>query len=98
MEKFMIVDIIEKLYNSQIEELDNKILELQKQLKINQDNKDISKLISEVKDEEIKKKINIIIDKVKDEENKKTSIYNKEMYKQGFVDGINLILNCITNK
>ncbi len=28
-------------------------------------------------------------------ENKRLSIYNKIMYKQGFVDGINLLINCI---
>ena len=40
--------------------------------------------------------LNNIKEKIENNENKRLSIYNKIMYKQGFVDGINLLINCIS--
>ena len=36
-----------------------------------------------------------ILNKIEDNYNIKITEYNKEMYKQGFIDGVNLILNCL---
>ena len=38
-----------------------------------------------------------ILNKIEDNYNIKITEYNKEMYKQGFIDGVNLILNCLTD-
>lgn len=35
---------------------------------------------------------------IEDNYNIKITKYNKEMYKQGFIDGVNLIINYLTNK
>ena len=36
-----------------------------------------------------------ILNKIEDNYNIKITEYNKEMYKLGFIDGVNLILNCL---
>lgn len=85
-------DIINYIYIAQEDNINKKIM------KINQEVKD------EIKDINIEKVIesssNIkelrkIFSVVEDNYNIKISRYNEEMYKQGFIDGVNLILNCL---
>ena len=38
-----------------------------------------------------------ILNKIEENYNIKITEYNKEIYKQGFIDGVNLILNCLTD-
>ena len=35
---------------------------------------------------------------IEDNYNIKITKYNKEIYKQGFIDGVNLIINCLNSK
>lgn len=35
---------------------------------------------------------------IEDNYNIKITKYNKEMYKQGFIDGVNLMINCLKSK
>ena len=51
-----------------------------------------------VKNSNDAKELNEIFNKIEDNYNIKITEYNKEMYKQGFIDGVNLILNCLENK
>ena len=44
------------------------------------------------------KELKEIFNKIEDEYNIKISKYNKEMYKQGFIDGVNLMINCLNGK
>lgn len=41
------------------------------------------------------KELKEIFNKIEDNYHMKITKYNKEMYKQGFIDGIHLMLNCL---
>lgn len=101
MQKFEIEikDLIENFYNSEYENLDKIIIKCEKTEKMKELKKSEEKLWKEFKE---KNKIeNEILsstkEKIENNENKRLSIYNKTMYKQGFIDGINLLINCISN-
>ena len=88
-------DIIEIIYNSQEEQID-KIIK-----KVNQEIKEELKTINtETIMENTNNPIELkeIFNKIEDEYNIKISKYNKEMYKQGFIDGVNLMINCLNGK
>ena len=44
------------------------------------------------------KELKEIFNKIEDNYNIKITKYNKEMYKQGFIDGVNLMINCLNSK
>ena len=44
------------------------------------------------------KELKEIFNKIEDNYNIKITKYNKEMYKQGFIDGVNLMINCLKSK
>lgn len=93
-----IKDLIENFYNSEYENLDKIIIKCEKSEKMKELRKSEENLWKEFKE---KNKIeNEILsstkEKIENNENKRLSIYNKMMYKQGFIDGINLLINCIS--
>lgn len=98
MEAFISKNMLEKIYDACFEEIDEKILEIQKHLNTKDKNDRKSKVIENIQDKETKKEIIKLIEYIEDFENRKNSIYNKEIYKIGFVDGVNLIINCLTQK
>ena len=83
-------DIIENIYQSKYEELDEKII---KKIKENK-NKFFKIKELEIKDIKIKNQIEEQIKKIEENNNIKNAIIKEEMYKQGFKDGINLIILC----
>lgn len=88
-------DIIEIIYNSQEEQID-KIIK-----KVNQEIKEELKTINTetiMENTNNPKELKEIFNKIEDEYNIKISKYNKEMYKQGFIDGVNLMINCLDGK
>ena len=88
-------DIIEIIYNSQEEQID-KIIK-----KVNQEIKEELKTINTetiMENTNNPKELKEIFNKIEDEYNIKISKYNKEMYKQGFIDGVNLMINCLNGK
>lgn len=100
MEKFEIEikDLIENFYNSEYENLDKIIIKCEK-------TKEMEKLKNSKENlwREFEKKAKIdneilinTKEKIENNENKRLSMYNKIMYKQGFIDGINLLINCIS--
>ena len=95
MEKFINKDMLEKVYDASFDEIDEKILEIQKHFNTEDKNSRIEKVIESIKKEENKKNIRELIEYIEEFENRKISIYNKEMYKIGFADGVNLIINCL---
>lgn len=83
-------DIIENIYQSKYEELDEKIIKIIKENK----NK-FSKIKElEIKDIKIKNQIEEQIKNIEENNNIKNAIIKEEMYKQGLKDGINLIILC----
>ena len=84
--------IIEKIYNLNNEEIDNILKLKQKEIKL----KEIDyKIIEKIEKNDIKEKIKEII-KIQDENyNIKLSEYSKAMYKKGFKDGINIIIEAL---
>ena len=88
-------DIIEIIYKSQEEQID-KIIK-----KVNQEiNKELKTINTEIVIENSNnpRELKEIFNKIEDNYNIKITKYNKEMYKQGFIDGINLMINCLKNK
>jgi len=83
-------NIIENIYQSKYEELDEKII---KKIKENK-NKFLKIKELEIKDIKIKNQIEEQIKNIEENNNIKNAIIKEEMYKQGLKDGINLIILC----
>lgn len=83
-------NIIENIYQSKYEELDEKII---KKIKENK-NKFLKIKELEIKDIKIRNQIEEQIKKIEENNNIKNAIIKEEMYKQGLKDGINLIILC----
>ena len=94
-EKLKEKDIIEILYKSQDEKIDKIIKKV---------NKEISEELKTINTETVignsnnPKELKEIFNKIEDNYNIKITKYNKEMYKQGFIDGVNLMINCLKSK
>ncbi len=87
-------DVLETIYKAQIENLDEIIIKIKKEIDkkaIEKDKEEILKKIDEKERETIKN----ILEEIEENYSIKTSEYNKAMYKQGFKDGINLMLECL---
>ncbi len=91
MQEIKIKNIIEKIYQAEEKELDEKVKELNKKMKDRIKNISIETLKETGKQKEIEK----LLDQIEDNYSIKIAEYNKEFYKQGFIDGVNLIINCI---
>lgn len=87
-EKLINKDIIEKLYESQEDIINEKIKEADR--KIEYKIKDIN--YNNINNEsEVEK----ILEIVEENYNIRIGEYIKELYKQGVIDGINLMINCL---
>lgn len=100
MKKFEIEikDLIENFYNSEYENLDKIIIKCEKTKEMENLKSSEENLWKEFEEKnKVDNEILINIkEKIENNENKRLSIYNKIMYKQGFIDGINLLINCIS--
>lgn len=87
-------DMISIIYESQEEKIDKIIKKVDESVK-----EKISKLEIEriIKISNCAEQLKETFNKIEDNYNIKIAKYNKEMYKQGFMDGINLIFNCLKN-
>ena len=88
-------EVLEIIYKAQQEKLDEIIKN--KRIEIKDTNKtiDVEDMFKNIENKKNKIKIKEIIKEMEDNYNIKMSEYNKVMYKQGFIDGINLILECL---
>ena len=92
LKNFKEKDMINIIYQSQEKKMDEILRRTDEKMK---------KKLTEVKVERIIEDSNCaeqlkeMFDKIEENYNIKINEYNKEMYKQGFIDGINLILNCL---
>ena len=91
-EKLQEKNIIEIIYNSQEEQIDKIIKKANKEIK-----EQLKAINTEtaIGNSNNPKELKEIFNKIEDNYNIKITKYNKEMYKQGFIDGINLILECL---
>lgn len=85
------LNLIDKIYIMQEEELDKIIRIKTKEIEKEFNYDEIEELLKENKDS---KKI---LSKIEEKYNKKTGILIEEFYKKGFKDGVNLIINCFKN-
>ena len=84
-------NILEKIYFSQEEKIDEIIKQTMKEIKDK---------LNDINTEEIIEKYNIkeikdLIEKIEENNNIKISYLIREIYKQGFADGVGLIKECI---
>lgn len=87
-------DIIELIYLAEGEKLDKKIQKINKQIKDEIKNIEIEKNLKNPSNiNELKK----VLETIEENYSIKIAYYNKEFYKQGFSDGVNLIINCLKN-
>ena len=85
-------DMIKTVYKAQEDIIDNIIQKINKETKEQLKEINIEKIMKEAKNpNEVKE----IFNKIEDNYNIKISKYNEEIYKQGFIDGVNLIINCL---
>ena len=90
-EKIINKDIIEKIYYAQEKELDKKITQVNQ--KIKDKIKDID--TRNIEESENSREIKEMLEKIEENYSIKIANYIKEYYKQGFVDGVNLMINCL---
>lgn len=92
MKNFEEKDIINVIYQAQAEKLDKILKKADEKLKGQLEKIDLEKIINSSNYEiELKE----VFNKLEDNYNMKFTEYNREFYKQGFIDGANLILNCL---
>ena len=89
-------EIIETIYKSQLEKLDKIIIEKNKEIKKVIKEYDIDSIIKTIEDKKEQEKIFKLLNNIEENYNIKISEYNKIMSKQGFIDGINLMIECIS--
>ena len=85
--------MIENIYELKCEELDEKIRE---KISENQENLKLiekEKLTEKIKESSIRMELEKMLKNIEENNSIKTSIIMKEMYKQGFIDGSNLLLD-----
>ena len=83
--------MIDIIYKAEEKELNDRMNRANKRIEYKIKNIDIDKITETNNKEEIRK----ILDNIEENYSIKIGEYSKEFYKQGFIDGINLILNCL---
>lgn len=91
-EKLKNKNIIEIIYQAEEKMLDEKIKEANKKTKDKIKYIDIKKLLEDTsKPNELEK----ALERIEENYSIKIAEYNREFYKQGLIDGVNLIINCL---
>lgn len=85
-------DVINLIYQARAEKIDEILKNVDEKLKGRVKTVEIKRIIE---DSNCEKQLIEKLNKIEDNYNMKITEYNKEMYKQGFIDGVNLILNCL---
>ena len=89
LKKENMINIIYKVQDEKMDEILKKTDEILKDRLKKIDFKNIEE------DSNCMKELRKIYNKIEDNYNIKITEYNKEMYKQGFIDGVNLIFTCL---
>ena len=90
--KYKEKNMINIIYQLQDEKIDKILKKIDETLNNKLKKIDFEKIIKNSNDA---KELNEIFNKIEDNYNMKITEYNKEMYEQGFMDGVILILNCL---
>ena len=96
MEKEKIESTIENIYEIKYEILDQKVTQKLKENKYRLKKTDEYKIMDEIKEKLLRKQLEPLLKEIEENNSIKNSIIMKEMYKQGFIDGVNLIIDCKT--
>ena len=91
-EKLINKDIIEIIYQAEEKELDGIIKKSDEKIKDKIKNINTKEIIE---NSDNQKEIIKMLENIEENYNIKIGEYVKEFYKQGFIDGINLMLNCL---
>lgn len=91
-EKLINKDIIEIIYQAEEKELDGIIKKSDEKIKDKIKNINTKEIIE---NSDNQKEIVKMLENIEENYNIKIGEYIKEFYKQGFIDGINLMLNCL---
>lgn len=93
MEKdFSRKDMIGLIYRAQEDKIDEIIKKVNKEIKNDIKSINIEDIINSSNEPN---KMNEIFNKIEDNYNIRICRYNEEMYKKGFIDGVNFMLNCL---
>lgn len=92
MEEIKYKDIIEMIYQAEEKTLDENIKQINKQIKSKIKDIDLEKINNQISNP---KELNKILETIEENYSIKIAEYNRSFYKQGFIDGINLMINCI---
>ncbi len=92
LENFEEKDMINMIYQSQEEKIDEILKNVDKKLR---DQLEVIASERIIEDSHCKEQAKEMLNKIEENYNIKITEYNKEIYKQGFMDGVNLILNCL---
>ena len=85
-------DMIKLIYKTQEEKIDNIIKKVNREVKDELKTINTEKIIGSSNEPN---EMREIFRKIEDNYNIKITRYNEEMYKKGFIDGVNSILNCL---
>lgn len=96
MEKEKIESTIENIYEIKYEILDQKVTQKLKENKYRLKKTDEYKIMDEIKEKLLRKQLEQLLKEIEENNSIKNSIIMKEMYKQGFIDRVNLIIDCKT--
>ena len=92
MEEIKYKNMIELIYQAQENILDEKMKRANRKVKEQIKDVDIKGALEEAaKPNELQK----VFERIEENYSIKISEYNKEFYKQGFLDGVNLMINCL---
>ena len=84
-------NIIELIYQGKENILDEKIKQINLNIKNRIKKIDINEMFEKILD---KKDLEQIVEAIKENDNIKMAEYNREFYKEGFIDGVNFMINC----
>ncbi len=87
-------DILEIIYQAEEKVLDEKIKQANRKIKDKIKSIEIEKLLENTSNPS---ELNKAFERIEENYSIKIAQYNKEFYKQGFLDGINLMINCLKN-
>ena len=85
-------NMINIIYQLQDEKIDKILKNTDKTINNKLKEIDFEKIVKNSNDA---KELNEIFNKIEDNYNIKITEYNKEIYKQGFIDGVNLMIDCL---
>ena len=92
LKEFKSENMINTIYQAQVEKIDKILKKTDENLKDRLKMIDFERIVN---DSNYGKELKEVFNKIEDNYNMRITEYNKEIYKQGFIDAVNLLLNCL---